>query len=243
MPDAGPPMSLWPLFTLISFACGAIPCGLLIARAKGVDIRAHGSGNIGATNVWRVMGWRYGLPCFVLDVVKGFAPVLVAGLYAGIVPASLAPRGIASEDAWWWLAVLAAAILGHMFTPLAGFKGGKGVATGLGAALGMWPVLTLPAIVALLVWILVAKLTRMVSAASCLAAAVLPAMVWVLPRILGRGADADGAPVSVGPFVIVTALLGLLVIVRHRANLARILAGTENRIGARAAKPSGEPRA
>lgn len=229
-------MTTWPLFVLIAFAAGSIPFGLVIARARGVDLRAHGSGNIGATNVWRVMGWRCGLPCFLLDVLKGLAPTLAAGLANGAATASWRVAALDQPTAWWWLAVLTAAILGHMFTPLAGFKGGKGVATGLGAALGVWPVLTVPGLGALLLWGLVAWRTRMVSVASCAAAAGLPLFVylWSLP---GARTDAGGPP-DVSPFLIATGVLGALVIVRHRSNLARVWAGTENRIGGRRGSPS-----
>ncbi len=225
----------WPAFIAIAFICGSIPFGLLIARTRGVDLRAHGSGNIGATNVWRVMGRGPGLTCFVLDVIKGLVPVLGAGLAKGLVPASVFVAPIAPADAWWWLGTLAGAILGHMFTPWAGFKGGKGVATGLGAALGVAPVLALPALAAFALWCVVVKITRMVSVASCVAAAAIPVLVWAWAR-------ASAQCVDVAPFVIATSVIGGLVVVRHRANLVRVWKGTENRIGRRpAAGPAVPP--
>jgi acyl phosphate:glycerol-3-phosphate acyltransferase len=117
----------WPIAMAIAFLAGSIPFGLLIAQAKGLDIRKHGSGNIGATNVARVLGMKLGLLCFGLDVLKGLGPTLGAGLAMGVVGTLEVP----AIDAWWWLGVMSAAIFGHMFSPWIGFRGGKGVATGL----------------------------------------------------------------------------------------------------------------
>ena len=164
----------WLILISLAFVCGSVPFGLLIARARGIDIRKHGSGNIGATNVWRVMGRGPGLLCFVLDVLKGLVPVLIAGWWMGL----LGGHQIAPRQAWLWLAVMAAPILGHMFTPFAGFKGGKGVATGLGAMLGLYPYLTFPALGVFAVWIAAAAVWRYVSLASCVAALSLPALVF-----------------------------------------------------------------
>jgi acyl phosphate:glycerol-3-phosphate acyltransferase len=213
----------WLAFIPVAFLCGAVPFGLIIARSRGVDIRKHGSGNIGATNVWRTLGRGPGLACFILDVLKGTLPVLAAGAIAGLLgDATIAPR-----DAWLWLAVMAAAIMGHMFTPFAGFKGGKGVATGLGAMLGVYPHLTFAAVGALAVWIAAALIWRYVSLASCLAALALPAIVFVVAHLGGRAQHG-----GMVPFYAVSGALGLLVIVRHRSNLKRLMSGTENRIGA-----------
>ncbi len=133
----------WAALLALAFLAGSIPFGLLIAKSKGVDIRAHGSGNIGATNVGRVLGKRFGFACFFLDALKGALPVVIAGLVVGLWGRPL--EGIASADAWLWLAVGMLALLGHMFSPWIGFKGGKGVATGFGAMVAMWTPLTLPA--------------------------------------------------------------------------------------------------
>ena len=131
-------MNPW-LFIPAAFLCGSIPFGMLIARARGIDIRAHGSGNIGATNVGRVLGRTWGVAVFALDVCKGLAPVLVAGAALGTLGHIAAP----ARDAWLVLATAAAAILGHVFCPWLRFKGGKGVATSLGALAGVFPVLTI----------------------------------------------------------------------------------------------------
>jgi acyl phosphate:glycerol-3-phosphate acyltransferase len=216
----------WPVALLAAFLAGSIPTGLLLARARGVDLREHGSGNIGATNVWRVLGRGPGLACFAIDAVKGFVPVLVAGWLAGV----LGEARVDPSLAWWWLGTAAAAILGHMFSPWAGFRGGKGVATGFGALLGIAPLLTGPTLGAFAVWVLVAKRTGYVSIASCLSALSLPLWLALTVEFLGDGVDRHSAAV---PFYIVTALLGAMVLLRHRANLARVVGGTENRIGDR----------
>jgi glycerol-3-phosphate acyltransferase PlsY len=210
----------------LAFLSGSIPFGLLIARAKGVNIREHGSGNIGATNVWRVLGRGPGLTCFALDVLKGLIPTLGAGLAAGSIGDPALPAG----EAWLWLACAAAAILGHMFSPWIGFKGGKGVATGFGALLGIYPLLTWPALGAFAAWLVVAKLSRYVSLASCLAALSLPGWLWVTVEALS---DAPGRHAAAGPFYGAVGLLAAVVVVKHRANLGRLLRGTENRIGVR----------
>lgn len=222
----------WLWLMLASFLCGSIPTGLVLGRLGGVDIRKHGSGNIGATNVWRVLGPKFGLPCFLLDVAKGFAPTILAGMRMSLVPAA---EPITAADAWPWLAVMACAVLGHMFTPWAGFRGGKGVATGLGAMLGVYPYLAIAAVGAFAVWVVCAAVWRYVSLASCIAAATLPAWVWAGARL---GSPGSG---DLAPFYVVTGLLGVLVIVRHRSNIARLIRGTENRIGGRR-PPQASPR-
>lgn len=210
----------------LAFLSGSIPFGLLIARAKGVDIRAHGSGNIGATNVWRVLGRGPGLTCFALDMAKGLVPTLGAGLAGGVVGRTEVPTGAA----WLWLAVAAGAIAGHMYSPWIGFKGGKGVATGFGALLGIYPLLTWPALGALVSWVVIAKISRYVSLASCVAAAGLPLWLFLTVETLSTG---PGRHAHAVPFYVVVGLLALVVVGKHRANLGRLLRGTENRIGQR----------
>lgn len=226
------------LWAMVAFASGSIPFGLIIARAHGVDIRKQGSGNIGATNVLRVLGKRPGLLCFALDVAKGLIPTLAAGWSMGPLGAS----HIGSVDAWRWLAVMAASVLGHMFTPLAGFKGGKGVATGLGALAGVWPVLTVPALAALAVFIGVFRATGYVGIASCIAAVSLP--LWVV-TIATFAARAMGTTFDLAPFLIVVSVVAAVVVFKHKANIVRTLKGTENRFGARgkAVSSSGDHRA
>lgn len=220
MPVASPS---WFIFVLIALACGSIPFGLLIARARGVDIRSHGSKNIGATNVWRVLGPKAGLACFVLDVLKGLVPTLAAGWWHGVLATESAAT--TAGQAWWWAGVMVGAIFGHMFSPFVGFRGGKGVATGLGAMLGIWPMLTIPALAVFVLWIAVFKVSRYVSLASITAAAMLPAIVVAFNAWSGRLAPA-------WPFAVVTGVLAGVVIFKHRGNIARLRAGTELRVGA-----------
>jgi acyl phosphate:glycerol-3-phosphate acyltransferase len=211
---------VWIAFVLSAFASGSIPFGLIIARARGMNIREHGSGNIGATNVWRVLGKSAGVRCLILDVGKGLVPTAVAGLTHGL----MAEGAITSAQAAWWLGVGSAAVLGHMFTPWARFKGGKGVATGLGSLLGIYPYLTIPTLACVVVWAVMVKGTRRVGVSSCVAAVSLPLWVWLWS--LTR--DHNGGLTS---FLVGTGLLAAMVVIRHRGNLARTLAGTEPRIG------------
>jgi len=211
---------LWPIAYAGAFLAGSIPFGLLIARAHSIDIRAVGSGNIGATNVVRTVGIKPGILCFVLDVLKGFIPALAAGIAAGIVGSLAVPE----QQAWLWLGVVIAAVAGHMFSPWVRFKGGKGVATGLGAMLGIFPALTTPGLAAFVAWIVIVKRWRMVGIASVIAAALLPVLVAAQFAIAHH---LDAAP----PFIVVTSVLAVLIIVRHRSNIARTLAGTEPKIG------------
>src|SRR5437016_1587601 len=116
----------WLLLMLAAFVSGSIPFALLIGKAHGIDIRAYGSGNIGATNVGRVLGKGAGLLCFALDVLKGFLPTLGAGAVMGLIGGSIFDAPIGPRAACPWLAVMALSVLGHIFSPWVGFKGGKG---------------------------------------------------------------------------------------------------------------------
>lgn len=156
----------WLLPIAIAFLAGSIPFSLLIGLSRGVDIRTVGSKNVGATNLGRALGPRYFALGFTLDLLKGLLPTLGAGLSHQIVGTFSVPPA----QAWPWLAVMSAAVLGHMFSPWVGFKGGKGVATGLGALLGVFPALAVPAVGSLVVFIAVFALWRYVSAASVTAA-------------------------------------------------------------------------
>jgi acyl phosphate:glycerol-3-phosphate acyltransferase len=213
----------WPLAVLAGYLCGSIPFGLFLGYARGVDIRASGSGNLGATNVGRVLGKKWGILCFALDVLKGFAPVFVAGWWLGYIGRPV--DGLTQGEAWRWLAVAAAAVIGHCFPVWLGFKGGKGVATSFGVLLGLWPFMTLPGLAALATWVVTMKLSRYVSLASMVAAVALP--VFVVTMGMWRGQPG----VSLLPFVVVAALRALLVVWRHRTNIQRLMAGTENKVG------------
>jgi len=185
-------MQLW-LCPLLAFLLGSIPFGLLLAKAKGIDIRQHGSGNIGATNVLRVMGKKYGIACFLLDALKGFIPVIIAlslirigdkesslalsflRSYAVILPASRQFEGQLLHVITGLMA-----ILGHNYSPWVGFKGGKGIATSAGVLLGLFPFFGV--VLLGLIWLGLFLLTRYVSIASIGAAAALPVVTHLGAR-------------------------------------------------------------
>ena len=206
------------LTALVAYLIGSIPTGYLVARFMGVDIRAHGSGNIGATNVLRVLGKPAGIFVLVADALKGATAVL------------LAPRLLASwvspEEAELYLPLVAGigAILGHTYTCWLRFRGGKGVATSGGVLAALVPVAFL---ITLAAWILVIAISRYVSLGSVIAAIVLPFATAL------TGAH--------WPLVALTAVIGVLVIGRHRANIQRLRAGTESRLGAPRPDPGAPP--
>ncbi len=214
----------WLAWWIGAHVVGSIPIGFLLARAKGVDIRKHGSGNIGATNVWRVLGARLGAMCFALDVLKGLGPVLGAGIVNGTVETLPEPA-----IALCWMGVAASAILGHMFPFWLNFKGGKGVATGFGALLGVWPIMTAAAGGALIVWLISARATKYVGISSCFAAVSMPLWVCVAGWALAGSTRFD----VLWPYIVVAVLLAVVVVVKHRGNIRRTLDGTERRIGQR----------
>jgi len=221
----------WLVAALVAFACGSIPFGPIVARLRGIDLRTVGSGNIGATNVGRALGWKWGVLVYVLDAIKGAAPVLVAGAMAGILgkPAD----EVAPADMWWWLLMPIASVLGHMFSPFVGFKGGKGVATGSGAMLAVWPTLTGPLLVAIGLWAVLLAATRYMSVASMAAAISIPLTVAAAAAIRTGDGTPDGElPIRHAlPAIIVTGGVALLVVWKHRPNIERLLSGKENRLG------------
>jgi len=201
-----------PLMAIGAYLVGAVPFGWLIARARGVDILTRGSGNIGATNVGRVLGRKFGALCFILDVLKGFLPTCAAqAVHHGEAGT---PPGV--------VIVGLAAIVGHNWSIYLRFRGGKGVATSCGVFAALFPA---GLAVALAVWLIAAAATRYVSVASMLAGIAL-----FLAAVLLQGAPfgLEGAPLTV--FAGLAAVLDLL---RHRANLVRLMRGTEPRIGQR----------
>jgi acyl-phosphate glycerol 3-phosphate acyltransferase len=199
------------LVALGAYLLGAVPFGYLVGRARGVDLLRHGSGNIGATNAGRVLGWRVGVLVFLLDFAKGALPVWLA-------------RQLPQPEELWphTLPVVAgvAAFLGHLFPIYLRFKGGKGVATGCGVIAVLVPPLTAGVLAA---WALVLLLTRYVSLASLVAAALLFAL-----RVLLYSDPWGTDQIVVTLFCLVGCLL---VFVRHQANIRRLLAGTEPRLG------------
>ena len=194
------------LLLLAAYLVGAIPTSYLVGKlARGIDLREHGSGNLGATNAYRVLGWRAAMPIFIVDIAKGW------------FPAYWFPRWDGQPAVTWALAYGAAAIVGHVFSVYVGFRGGKGVATSAGVFLALAPRAVL---VGLLVWATLVYATGYVSLASVTAAGVLPLAVLVFQGI--------------GPVFWLSLGLAIFVIYAHRANLGRLMRGEEHRFGARA---------
>ncbi len=214
------------LSIVASYLIGSVPFGLLVGRWGGVDVRSQGSGNIGATNVGRLLGRRYGMLVFSLDVLKGLVPTLASGAVLG----SLWADAQLAESVRYicWLGVGAAAVIGHNYPVYLRFRGGKGVSTSLGVTLGVYPELTFPALVALGVWLLVVVLSRYVSLGSICAGIALPTAYAIISTYRGRGLLAESWPLTI--FVL---LLACLVLTGHRSNVGRLLAGTEAKIGSK----------
>lgn len=187
----------------LAYLLGATPTSYVVGRvAFGLDLREHGSGNLGATNVFRVLGWKAALPVVLVDVAKGW------------LPAALFPRWDAAPEPEWALAYGAAAIVGHVFSVYVRFKGGKGVATSAGVFTALAPWATL---VGLVVWVTVVAVTRIVSLGSLLAALTLPVAVYL-----------TGEP-AVELWLAVA--LALFIVYAHRSNIGRLVRGEENRFG------------
>ena len=184
------------ILTILSYLLGSVPSGFLVGSSAGVDVRGAGSGNIGATNVARTLGWKKGLLTLVFDVGKGFLPVLTAQLL-DLGAGTAAVAGLA-------------AFAGHLYPVFLGFKGGKGVATAAGVYIAAMP---LGILVLLGVFALVVVASRRVSPASMAAAVLAPAVAWALSY-----------PQEVAWMGLV---IGVLVVVRHRENIRRLVAGEE----------------
>ena len=204
-----------------AYFVGAVPFGLVVGKLKGVDIREHGSKNIGATNAGRVLGRRWFWIVFVLDLLKSLLPMLVA---SAIVHQS-DPLTITRLTYLLWIGVGVAAILGHVFPIYLKFRGGKGVATSTGVILGLWPYYTLPALVAVLTFVIVVKIWRYISLASISAAAIFPIAYFAVGQL--RHWDLLGRQL---PLVMLACVISGLVIWRHRENVRRLRAGTESKI-------------
>ncbi|MEI8290149.1 MAG: glycerol-3-phosphate 1-O-acyltransferase PlsY [Verrucomicrobiota bacterium] len=205
------------LTALGAYLLGSIPFGYLMAKAKGIDIRSVGSGNIGATNAMRVLGKPAGIFVLLLDAAKGFTACVLALIYFEFC----VPGPDHFDDAYWVLSgrlmIIAGifAVLGHNYTCWLRFKGGKGIATTAGVYLALAPWALLVGVV---IFILALLLTRYVSVGSIAAAVALPATVWIMaPQNIFLG--------------IVTTALGVLAIYKHKSNIQRLMAGTENRLG------------
>ena len=194
-----------------SYLLGSIPFGYLAGLLAGIDIRKVGSGNVGATNVVRVLGKKYGYPVFALDVLKGFGPVKISMLMAPGLP-----QQWNSPEIFGIVAAISS-VLGHLYPPWLKFKGGKGVATSAGALLALTPIATL---IGVAVWIIVFWLTGYVSLASMTAAILLPIVIFVL-----RSQDQNKGK----PLVCSAVCVAAIVIWRHRSNVSRLIRGTEPR--------------
>jgi len=193
------------LWIAAAYLVGGIPFGYLVGRFRGVDVRTVGSRNIGATNVFRTVGKKWGFLAFFLDVLKGLLPTLAA-------------RRWGCAD-WLPLAVGVACVVGHMLTPYMKFRGGKGVATAFGMLIGLAPALVG---VAFLVFVVAFASSNYISLGSCSAAAFLAVAVWF--PVLGTRGSAD-----LPQCVLVTAI-ALFVIWKHRSNIKRLASGTESKI-------------
>jgi acyl phosphate:glycerol-3-phosphate acyltransferase len=218
--------SMWAACAAGAYVVGSVPFGLIIGRARGIDIRQHGSKNIGATNVGRVLGRKWGYLCFGLDVLKGALPVLAAGIVMNV----LGERAISPGTLMAWLGVAVCAVLGHVFPMWLKFKGGKGVATGFGSLVAVFPWFTWPALVAMALWVVVVRATRFVSVASIVAAGSIPISAGVL-AVWNRDGTLLHRVGPAWPVLAVGTVLAGLVVWKHRANIARLRAGTEPRIG------------
>lgn len=192
---------LIPLVLIGSYLLGSLPFGVLAGKLAGVDVRSVGSGNVGTTNVWRALGPVVGLTVFTLDVLKG-----VAGPMLGVF--------VLGKEYPWGIALCAlAAVLGHIFSVFLKFKGGKGIATGLGAMLGLWP---FGAIVGFGVWLVIFLLSRIVSLASIVICLFLPLFSIYFQLHLS--------------YVLVITIFCIVAFLKHIPNMKRIAAGTESRV-------------
>ena len=202
-------LSLAPLVALGAYLIGSIPSGYLAGRAKGIDLRKEGSGNIGATNALRVLGKKWGYLVFAADIFKGWFSVTLAYALANrYAPDQVTAAGI--------LAALFV-VVGHNFPVWLGFKGGKGIATSGGIMIALFPIWTF--LVAFAVWMALFYGTRYVSVASIAAAISLPVTTWLLA--LAGKCDWLLVPVAV--------LMAILATWRHKSNIHRLLAGTEKK--------------
>jgi acyl phosphate:glycerol-3-phosphate acyltransferase len=195
------------LLLLAAYLIGAFPTSLLIGRLRGIDLRKHGSGNLGATNAFRVLGWKAAAPVFVVDIFKGWFPTFLFPRWDGVAAPELA------------LAYGAAAIVGHVFSVYVRFKGGKGVATSTGVLLALAPAAVG---VGLLLWAGLVYLTGYVSLASIVSALVVPVVIALVQ--------------GPGPILWLGIGLALFVVFAHRANIRRLLRGEEHRFRRKAAQ-------
>ena len=211
-------ISLLALLLVPAYLLGSVPFGLLLARLRGVDIREHGSRNIGATNVWRVLGPKWGATTFILDAAKGFVAVRWAQNIAANQPAP--PEMGDQYMAYAGMFAALACMVGHSFPVWLKFKGGKGVATSVGILVSLMPPVATGLVIG--VWIAVFAISRYVSLASLCAAITLPVTIGVLLRLNELEGNA---------YLAFACAAAYLVVRRHRENIHRLFAGTESRFG------------
>jgi len=198
-------------FLLLSYLMGAIPTSFVVGRVfHGVDLREHGSGNLGATNALRVLGWRSALPVMLFDIAKGFVPVRLFPALVGV-------------GFGWTFAFGVAAILGHVFSVFVRFRGGKGMATSMGVMIALAP---WAALLGLVVFLVFAVPTGYVSLGSILSALSVPLLIAITPHQGGW------------TLVWLSSFLAAFVTWAHRSNIRRLLRGEENRFGHKEAEPA-----
>jgi glycerol-3-phosphate acyltransferase PlsY len=205
---------IWLAIAILCYLIGSFPSGYLVGKSQGIDIRQHGSRNIGATNVLRVMGKKWGYLVFVCDSLKGFLAVKLGVLLAAGTGADATLTGVVGGIC---------CIIGHNYTVWLGFKGGKGIATSIGVSLAIVPILIV--VIVLLVWLAVFFIWKYVSLASISAALSLPAAVLILFPI--------GAHGNYWVLVTFSIIVAALAVWRHRSNIDRLLQGKENRFGSK----------
>lgn len=214
-------MFLLSAIIILSYLIGSIPTSLIITKlVKGVDIRNYGSGNAGGTNVSRVLGWKYGVLVIILDALKGAsAVILVARLHYGAMPF----QNATPFDDFTLVQIIAgvAAVIGHIWTIFAGFRGGKGIATALGMLLF---IITVDMLIAIAVFLLVVMLTKYISLGSILGAISVPVVLIIRENLFNVDIPGYGTllPFTIG--------ISFLIIYTHRANLSRLFAGKENQV-------------
>jgi acyl phosphate:glycerol-3-phosphate acyltransferase len=223
---------LYLAFPLAAYLLGAIPFAFVIGKAHGVDIRTVGSKNIGATNLGRTLGKKYFWQAFLLDALKGFLPTLLASLYVNHLRSAAIFGAAEPFPSWTPLITAIAAVLGHLFPIWLKFKGGKGVSTGFGCVLGFWPLYTLAGLVGGLVFVAVLLVYRYISLAS-----ITGAFAFTLAVILFGQRDplpflhTSLSQSNLTPLIIIASLFTAMILIRHRANISRLLKGTEPKIG------------
>lgn len=206
---------------ILSYLVGSIPTSIIISKiVKGIDIRNYGSGNAGGTNVMRVLGWKYGVLVILLDAIKGsIAVILIARLHFGVLPF----QNVSPFDDFTLVQIIAglSAVVGHIWTIFAGFRGGKGIATALGMLI---MIITVDMLIALAVFTLTVTISRYVSLGSILGAISVPATLVIRENVFHSHIEGY---YTILPFAIAIALL---IIFTHRKNIVRIINGTENKI-------------